>query len=377
MITIVLLSLLALYLVAALLAPAKRPLAGLFADQRGLITPANLAFWFTKLDTQLGYTYSITPTFHEQIASVIPSSTEQNGYAWIGRLDKFRLWQGSRITHEPAPQTYFLINQPFELTEKIDRFKLDDDQMGVYERTMPEMAIQAKKWPDYQLRDLIENSGAQTGNRQNGLDGLTFFNTAHPIDLYNSAAGTYSNDFSGGGANVTYPNGKTILPGGAFGPTSVATLYSYMLQLKAENGEPLGVMPNEILVPTALATEAELVLKSTFYAPPAWNTIGTGASISTAGGNAAQVGAADNPIRRFGLDFRIIPELTLPNYWYLLDTKKAFKPFLWQMRQAPVLAARVQEIDPVVFDTHAYLWGYWARGAPGWGFSWLACRSSS
>ena len=96
MITIILLSLLALYLVAALLAPAKRPLVGLVADARGLITPANLAFWFTKLDTQLGYTYSITPTFTEAIASMIPSSTEQNGYAWIGRLDKFRLWQGAR-----------------------------------------------------------------------------------------------------------------------------------------------------------------------------------------------------------------------------------------------------------------------------------------
>lgn len=371
MITTVLLSLLALYLVASLLAPAKRSFGGLVADTRGLITPANLAFWFTKLDTQLGYTYSITPTFIDAVASMIPSSTEQNGYAWIGRLDKMRLWQGSRVTHEPAPQTYFLSNQPFELTEKIDRFKLDDDQMGVYERTMPEMAIQAKKNADYQWRDLIENTGAQTGTRQNGLDGLSFFNTAHPIDLYNAAAGTYSNDFSGGGANVTYSNGKQILTGGAFGPTAVSTLYSYMLQLKAENGEPLGVMPNEILVPTALATEAELVLKSAFFAPPQWGA-GTGISAVT-----GQVGTADNPIRRFGLDFRIIPELTRPNYWFMHDSKKAFKATIHQVRQAPVLATRVAETDPAVFDTHTYLFGYWSRMAVGWGFSWLMCQSSS
>ncbi len=264
------LTILALALIALLFGVSARqakPLAGIFADTRGLITPANLAFWFTKLDTQLGYTYSITPTFTEAIASLIPSSTEQNGYAWIGRLDKMRLWQGSRIVHEPAPQTYFLTNQPFETTQAIDRFKLDDDQMGVYERTMPEMAIQAKKNSDYQMRDLLESLGAQTGVRQNGLDGLTFWNTAHPIDLYNAAAGTYSNDFSGGGANVTYPNGKSVLTGGAFGPTAVSTLYSYMLQLKAENGEPLGVMPSDILIPTSLATEAELVLKSAFFAP--------------------------------------------------------------------------------------------------------------
>jgi phage major head subunit gpT-like protein len=289
-------------------------------------------------------------------------------FAWIGRLDKMRLWLGPRITHEPAPQTYTVTPQPFELTEAIDRFKLDDDMMGVYYRTLPEMALQAKRWPDFQMRDMLRNQGAWTGLPQNGLDGLTYFNTAHPVDLYNSGAGTYSNDFTGGGANVAYKNAAggtvNVLTGGAFSPTALATVVEYMMQLKAEDGEPVGVTPNKLLVPPQLRLESELVVKSTFFAPPAWGTI------------ASQVGAADNPLARFGLEPEVWELLAGDSStWYVQDTTKAFRPMLWILRYAPVAAYRIAETDPVVFDSHKYLYGYWARGCPAWGFSWLMVRS--
>jgi phage major head subunit gpT-like protein len=240
---------------------------------------------------------------------------------------------------------------------------LDDDQLGIFYATMPDMALQAKRWPDFQVRDLLQNRRAQTGTRQLGLDGLSGFNTAHPIDLYDSSKGTYSNDFTGGGQTI---NG--VLVGGAFSQTAIATLYEYMMTLKAEDNETVGVTPNVLLVPPALKLEAELFIKSTFLAPPSWGTA-TG-----------QVGAADNPLRRFGLDPIVWEVLNTGvtggnTYWYMLDTTKAFKPFVWQLRQAPVLAVRTNEQDPVVFDDHTYLYGYWARGAPGWNYSFLFARS--
>lgn len=332
-----------------------------------MITPANLNLFFTNLNTSIGETYSSTPVRHEAFTSTIPCSTEQMAFAWIGRLDKLRLWLGPRVTHEPAPQTYLVTPQPFELTETIDRFKLDDDQMGVYYRTLPEMGLQAKRWPDFQMRDMLQNTGAWTGTPQNGLDGLTYFNTAHPIDLYNAGAGTYSNDFTGGPVNITYnkPGGTTtIATGGAFGVTPLATIYEYMMQLKAEDGEPVGVTPNMLLIPPQLKAEAELIVNSTFLAPPAWATV------------SSQVGAADNPFRRFGLTVEIWELLASDaTTWYLMDTTKAYRPMLWILREAPVWAYRVQEIDPAVFEAHTYLYGVWARGCPAWGFSWLMVRS--
>jgi phage major head subunit gpT-like protein len=328
-----------------------------------VISPTNLAFFFSRMNTMLRETYNSTPVRYQDFCSTIPSDTEQNVYGWMGRLDQMRLWAGPRVTAEPAPQTYTLINQPFEQTRKIDRFKLDDDQLGIFYATMPDMALQAKRWPDFQVRDLLQNRRAQTGTRQLGLDGLSGFNTAHPIDLYDSSKGTYSNDFTGGGQTI---NG--VLVGGAFSQTAIATLYEYMMTLKAEDNETVGVTPNVLLVPPALKLEAELFIKSTFLAPPSWGTA-TG-----------QVGAADNPLRRFGLDPIVWEVLNTGftggnTYWYMLDTTKAFKPFVWQLRQAPVLAVRTNEQDPVVFDDHTYLYGYWARGAPGWNYSFLFARS--
>lgn len=333
-----------------------------------MITPAQLDRFLVTLNTSIGETYSSTPVRYPEFSSTVPCESEQMSFAWIGRLDKMRLWTGSRVTHEPAPQTYTVTPQPFELTETIDRFRLDDDHMGVYMRTIPEMGLQAKRWPDLQMRDMLQNKGAWTGTPQNGLDGLTFFNTAHPVDLYDASKGTYSNDFTGGPVNVAYkkPDGSTVnvATGGALNVNPLATVYEYMTQLSGEDGEPVGVTPNVLLVPPALRLEAETLVKSTFFAPPAW------------GGISSQVGAADNAFRRFGLE-PVIWEILNSDAttWYMLDTTKAYRPLIWVLREAPTWAYRVAETDPSVFDAHKFLYGVWARGCPAWGFSWLMVRS--
>jgi hypothetical protein len=232
---------------------------------------------------------------------------------------------------------------------------------------LPDMARQSKRWPDLQIRDLLENSGAQTGFRQNGLDGLSAFNTAHPIDLYVPATGTYCNDFTGGGVNINYAKtgGGTIstLVGGAFSPTAFATLAEYMTTIKAEDNEAWGITPNLLMHAPQLRMEVELVLKSQFFAPPSWGTI-TG-----------QVGAADNPLKRFGIEPLENPLLNDVATWYLFDTTKAFKPLIWGLHTAPIMTPRVDEDDPSVFDNHTYLWGIWARATPAWGFSQTFARS--
>jgi len=333
-----------------------------------MITPAQFNVFVSTVNTLMGQAWIDTnDTIYDKIAIQIPSKSTQEGYAWTGMLQKMRLWEGPRVTQEAAPQTYFLINQPFESTLALDRFRLDDDQFGVYYRQLPDMARQAKRQPDYMLRDLLENTGDQTGTRQFGIDGLTAFNTSHPVDLYNPAAGTYSNDFTGGGATVQYPNPAgghyNILTGGSLNVTSVFTLSEYMRTLQGEDQETLGLIPNLIMIAPQLMGEAELVLKMSFSAPPSWGSI-TG-----------QVGAAENAVKRFGIDYVMNPYLHQAYTWYMMDTNRGFRPFIHQIREAVRMVPRVNENDPVVFDSHEYLWGQWLRGAVGWGPSWLFMRS--
>ncbi len=327
-----------------------------------MIVPANFTTFVTNASVMIRAAYSSAPITYPEYTTTTPCDTSVWTDGWIGRMGKMRVWTGPRIVKEPAPQTYSIPVLPYENTYTFDRFHADDDQYGVYYPMLQDLALQAKRWPEFELRDLLENSGAQTGTRQLGLDGLPFFSTAHPVNLYDSTAGTYINDF-GGGQTVS-----SVTVGGALSPVAFGTVAEYMMTVKAEDGERLGVIPNKMVLPINLKAEGEYILKNTFSAPPAWATWG---SLGT------QVGASDNIYKRFGVDYVINNNLLSPTKWYLTDTTKAVKALRWILHTAPVFTPRVNENDPSVFDNHAFLWGVWARATPAWSYSWLMARSGA
>jgi len=67
--------------------------------------------------------------------------------------------------------------------------------------------------------------------------------------------------------------------------------------------------------------------------------------------------------------------LTDDNAWFLLDTSKPVKPFIYQERKKPVF---VQQVDPQaddVFMRKKFKFGAEARAAGGYGFWQLAYGS--
>lgn len=327
-----------------------------------MISPAQFNLFRSNISLIQGAAYDAVKKalIFPRIAQTTPvGEAAQIAFAWCGMLPKARMWQGPRVVHEPAPQTYVVVPVPYEHTTSIDRFHLDDDKAGVYYRTLPDQAHQLAKQPDYWMRDMLEARGNfASGAYQNGLDGLTHWNSAHPVDLYNPAAGTYTNDFTGGGVVV---NG--ILVGGAFGSTAFSTLRNNFGTLKGEDGEPLELMMDLLMVPAMLETEATVILQAAFYAPPAWGTL-TG-----------QVGAADNVFRRFGVELLVNKLLVSQTKWYGMVTGGAVKPFQWCEREASRIVQRTSEQDPVMFDEHKMLSGGWGRGVPAWNLAWLSARS--
>lgn len=339
-----------------------------------MITPAQYAAWITTVDTTIGQIYAqLDPaSSYKEFATTIPMQGSIWNAGWTGRMPKARPWFGSRVVHEPAAQTYIVEPIPYELTYGIDRFKFDDSAVNttsIFWRELPDMAMQWKRQPDYEIRDLLEASGIQgTGPRQKGPDGLSAFNTAHPIDIYNPGfnpgglftAGTYCNDFTGG---VTI--GGTLI-GGALSQSSFSSLLQYMQLIPDESGEVLGVMPDAMMIPSTLQVEANFILKATFLASPTW-----GAFSPLTG----QVGAADNQLAKIGVRPLVNRWLRNTKRWYLADTSHAMKPLIWLVREAPRTVPRIAENDPIVFDSHRYTWGGWDRVAPAWNFGWLMARS--
>jgi phage major head subunit gpT-like protein len=341
------------------------------------ITPSNYTAFITTVDT------SVSAIWGEQDADETEgrwvtdhpmSGGSQITFGWTGLMPKARPWFGSRVVYEPAGQTYTVEPIPYELTYSIDRFVLEDSDvntMSVFWRMLPDMARQWRRQKCYEIRDLLENSGVQTGGRQNGWDALTYFNTAHPIDFYNPGfngggsplfnGGTYCNDFIGGQSI------NSVTVGGALTTASFTSLLQYMTMIPGEDGEVLGVRPDVMMVPSTLHVESQFILKATMLAPQtwgAWSVSGT------------QVGAQDNMLTRMGVEPVVNPFLKKTTRWYLFDTKRSFRPLLWITREAPRTVPRVNENDPIVFDQHRYTWGGWDRVMPAWGPSFLGARSA-
>lgn len=67
--------------------------------------------------------------------------------------------------------------------------------------------------------------------------GVTFFNAAHPINLFESGLGTFDNDVTGAGTDPTHENLKV----------AKETFRGY----KAPNGKPMGLRMTHVLVPAA------------------------------------------------------------------------------------------------------------------------------
>lgn len=352
------------------------------------LTPAQYTAFITTVDTTVGAIYSMMDPAETsaQWSTEWPMKGSILTLGWTGRMPKARPWFGPRLPYEPAAQTYSVAPIPYELTYQIEQFQLDDSDVNansIFWRMLPDMAVQWRRQREYELRDLLENSGVQgtnmlqTTNRQVGFDGSNAFSTSHPINFYNQtynngnplfSGGTYCNDFSNGGQTI---NGTLI--GGALTTTGFASLIQYAQAIPDESGETLGVMPDAMMVPTTLQVESNFILKATFFASPSW---GAFANLNNTPGLSSQVGAADNQLAKMGVRQIVNRWLRKTARWYLLDTTHTLKPFLWVVREAPRVVPRVNPNDPIVFDQHKYTWGGWDRVCPAWNYSWLFFRSA-
>lgn len=334
------------------------------------LTAANLNLFFTTTQVLFGQAYKATPVWYQDLCTVYPASSEDWADAWTGMSERVRLWDGPRVVHTPAPRTYTVKIQKFELTWGITRSKIEDDQFGVFNTQTRTHAIQIAKWPDYEVRDLIFGLGAQIGVRQKGTDGLTHWNTAHPVDVYDDSKGTFCNDYRGG---VTI-NSEVV--GGALNAQSYQSVYNDMGLYKTESGEAWGIEPDTLAHSSHLKATSAAILNTQFIAMPQIGYQGTGLAGTP---NGPLVGASENVLKGWSdilviKDFGVTAATRLQ--WILAQAKgMPIKPFSWLLRKAPTIVPRTKEDDPNVFDRDEYLWGSRMRGAPAWGLPQLSSIS--
>lgn len=303
-------------------------------------TNANLQIFFTGLSLMFQGAYERTEIWTPKLAMEVPSSTELETYGWADRLPVMREWIGARQVNAQPTRSRSLVNKDWEETASIPRNKFLDDKLGLYSTLVTELGEQAKKLDDIQLSLLIQSNPI-------GFDNVAFFAATHLTNLDDPASAAQTNDL-------------TTL---ALTPSNYSAARAKMRSFKGRDGQPLGSRGSLLVVPPSLEEAANNILNSDFIAPALF-------------GGQTQVGSNDNKNTLKGTaDLLVIDELeNQPKIWYLLDNRKAVKPFLVQRRQLANFVYLNNATDPNVFWRKEYIYGADARAAYDVTVWWRAIR---
>jgi phage major head subunit gpT-like protein len=313
-----------------------------------IINGANLALITQAVNLAFTKAYEAAPSdYLEKIATVVPSTTTEEIYPMVAEIPQFREWVGDRVANDIATYDYKLANRDWELTLKLGRNKVQDDQYGIWMQTVvPMVAQQGKRKPALLVRDQL-----RSGQSTLCYDGQNFFDASHPISKFpgSTTSGTQQNYWSSGKA-LNFANYQSVR--------------ATMMGFKGESGEALGVHPNLLIVPPQLEDVARSILKADLVAP---------ATLGAAG--ATMVGGQSN-VYKDSAELLVLPELAADaTTWYLLDTSKPLKPFIYQKRQEPILVAQFNPNDESVYRRKEFEWGADMRGAAGVALWFLAAKA--
>jgi phage major head subunit gpT-like protein len=291
-----------------------------------IINQANLSSLYKGFSAIFREAFETAPSLYQRIATEVPSTSRQEEYNWLGRVPRMREWLGERVIQNLSAYSYTIKNRDWEATVAVDRNDVEDDAVGIYTPMVRTLADAAATHPDEMVFDLLAGGFANIC-----YDGRPFFDTAHPA-----------------GDEAAQPNKGTA----ALTVDSYAAARAQMMSLVDEHGKPLNVVPDLLIVPPQLEKAALQILRADL----------------TDGGN--------SNVYRNTADLVVAPFLAgSPDAWYLLDTKKPVKPFIFQRRKPPVFVSKDQPEDEGVFMKKEFLFGVDSRDNAGYGLWQLAYAS--
>ncbi len=302
-----------------------------------IINKANLAAIFITLKTTFNKAFESAPSTWQKIAMKVTSTTGQNDYSWLSRFPKMRKWVSEKHIKSLEAFQYTLVNDDFEATVEVDRNDIDDDNIGIYGPMAQEAGFSSKQLPDELISELV--NGAFVNKC---FDGQYFCDTDHPVG-----------DGGGGVTSVSNKSAAVLdISTVAAAKASFGAARTAMKKFKDNEGRPLNLRPNILLVGATLEDDANALMTAERLEDGRVNPYKNSCEVV--------------------VDTRIESDTA----WFVLDTTRPVKPFIYQERKAPVF---VQQIDPQadnVFLRKKFLFGAEARAASGYSF-WQLCFGST
>ena len=256
---------------------------------------------------------------------MVPSTTGEQDYKWLGQMPGMREWIGEREIQALAAYDYLIKNKKFEMTIGVPRDDIEDDKYGVYTPLFSNMGEAAALHPD----ELVFGA-MMSGFTEKCYDGLSFFNTAHKV-----GEKTYSNRSNKKLSRESYMEAR-----------------SSIMSIKGDKGKSLKLVPDLLVVSPSLEEEGKLILE------------------------ADQIEGTTNVLKGTA-KLHVEPALAEhPEHWFLLCTNRFLKPFIYQLRKKIKFVSLTKDTDENVFLLDEFLYGADGRSNAGYGFWQMAYGST-
>lgn len=267
-----------------------------------IINQASLGAIYKGFRTIFNEAFQGVPSTYDRVAMVTPSSVREETYAWLGQFPKMREWVGERAIKNIIAHAYAIKNKDWEVTISVDRNDIEDDQIGLYNPLFAELGRSAATHPDELIYALLA-----LGFSTVCYDGQYFFDTDHPVN------GASVSNYGGGSGTAWYlmDTSRSIKPiifqkrretqfiakdkpddddvfmtkkfiygadrrdNAGFGlwqlayaskdtlnATNYAAARAAMLSCTNDEGKPLGIVPNLLVVPPSLEGAARAIVKN-------------------------------------------------------------------------------------------------------------------
>ena len=292
-----------------------------------VINGANLRAIYQGFNTIYNKAFAEAEPQYQRVATVVPSTTGEETYAWLGDIPGMREWIGDREIQNLTASDYTVKNKSFELTVGLPRDAVEDDKIGLYNPSIQMLGQSAAMHPDELVFGLLKK-----GSTEKCYDGKAFFAENHKI-----------------GKQDVSNKGKKKLSA-----ESYAAARAGMMSITNSKGRPLRLIPDLLVVPPSLESMARKIIK------------------------ADEIEGTTNTMKDTA-EILVLPDLAdQPTQWYLLCTKRPVKPLIYQQRQPAKFVAKTNETDDNVFFSRQFLYGADSRGNAGFGFWQMAyCSDGS
>ncbi len=247
-----------------------------------------------RAEFEHAYRSELDMSVADKISTVISTTAPIQKYAWLGATPPMREFIDERKPGGLTAYSATIEDKTFESSLAVDRRALEDDQLDLIRLRVRDLAFRVAA---HRQQMVIEALAA--GFTANGYDGTSFFSTSHPV-----MGGTYSN-------RVAF----------ALSAEGIAEAASTMMLVPDDQGTPLGIMPDTLVVGPKNAWKAMELVES---------------PVVVYKGNAADTAASTNYLNALHGRLRLVVSPFLAgasdDYWFLLDTKRPIRGVILQQR---------------------------------------------